>query len=250
MKNWILALAFLAIATTSWAQQSQKTLFAYGGQVQKGFIEHVITLTGKENPKICFLPTATGDRATYINYWYELCRDLPMVPYVQRVWISSYAQDKTFEEVLTGMDAIVVGGGNTLNMLAIWEAQGIDKALVKAYENGTVLAGGSAGSLCWFKGGTTDSRPVELSIVQGLGILDYSHCPHYSYEESRRPLYHENILSGKLQAGYACDDKAGIVFLDGKFDSAVSLDAENHSYYVYKKNGKVVEERLESRILK
>lgn len=257
MKRYLLipsiALFFLFLSTFSHGQISPtgsgKTLFVYGGQVTKAFIRHTAELTGKQNPKICFLPTATGDRATYINYFYDLCSDLPVEPNVQKVWISSYSQKETFEERLLKMDAIVVGGGNTLNMLALWKAQGIDVVLRKAYEKGIVLAGGSAGSLCWFEGGTTDSRPVELSIVEGLGLLPFSHCPHYHSEESRKPLYYDNILKGKLGDGYACDDLAGIVFVDGEVKYAVSMDQENHSYYVKEEKGKVVEERIETKLI-
>ncbi|WP_281989997.1 peptidase E [Aquimarina aggregata] len=229
--------------------QKDKTLFAYGGQVTKGFIKYTAELTNKKKPKICFLPTATGDSEYYINYWYELCSGLEVEPKVMKVWINSTTQKESFEEVLMSMDAIIVGGGNTLNMLAIWKAQEIDLALKKAYDKGIIIAGGSAGSLCWFKAGTTDSRPKELTIVKGLGFLDYSHCPHYHSEKTRRPLYHKNILEKKLANGYACDDKSGIVFLNGKLSKSVSLDSESFSYYVHQKNGEIIEEKLIPEIL-
>lgn len=246
----LLCVVFWGITCSLFAQSTPKTLFVYGGQANKPFVKYVAELTGKENPKICFLPTATGDRPTYINFWYDLCHDLPVEPYVQKVWISSNSQTKTFEEVLMSMDAIIVGGGNTLNMLAIWKAQGIDQVLRKAYDKGIILAGGSAGSLCWFEGGTTDSRPVELSIVEGLALLPYSHCPHYSSEASRRPLYFDNIKAGSLSPGYACDDLAGIVFRNGKVEKAVALDDKNHSYHVFLEEGEIVETQLKSEILK
>lgn len=229
----------------------ERKLFIYGGQVNLGFVEYTVELTGKKKPKVCFLPTATGDNASYIKYFYDLCDSLEteVEPYVQGVWISSYSQEKSFEEILVGMDAIIVGGGNTLNMMAIWKAQGIDLALRKAYENGTILAGGSAGSLCWFNGGTTDSRPGELTNVEGLKFIDFSHCPHYHSEESRRPLYHHNILEEKLTDGYACDDLAGLVFINEEFEKAVSLDSTNNSYFVFKKDGVVREEKLEAQII-
>jgi len=166
------------------------------------------------------------------------------------VWINSTTQKKSFEEILLSMGAIIVGGGNTLNMLAIWKAQEIDLALKKAYDKGIVIAGGSAGSLCWFNAGTTDSRPKELTIVKGLGFLNFSHCPHYHSEENRRPLYHKNILEKKLSNGYACDDKSGILFLNGKASKSVSTDSESFSYYVYEKYGKIIEEKLIPEIIK
>lgn len=227
----------------------EKKLFTYGGQVNRQFVKYAASLTGKERPRVCFLPTATGDSQAYIEYWYEISMGLDLEPLVQGVWISSYSQSESFEEILTTMDAIIVGGGNTLNMMAIWKAQGIDLALKKAYEQGTVLAGGSAGSLCWFNGGTTDSRPGKLTNVAGLGFMDFSHCPHYHSEPSRRPLYHQNIQNELLTDGYACDDLSGIVFVNDEVDHAISLDDENNSYFVYKKDGEVVEEKLDAQII-
>lgn len=226
-----------------------KRIFIFGGEMNKPFIRYLAELTGKPRPRICFMPTASAENVYYINYWYELCHDLPVEPYVQRVFISSYQQRETFEEALLKMDAIVVGGGNTLNMLAIWKVQGIDTVLRNAMNRGIILSGGSAGSLCWFVNGTTDSRPKELSIVEGLKFLHYSHCPHYHSEESRRPLYFENIQRGRLLPGYAVDDRAALLFTDGKVSKAVSLDSANNSYYVHVKDGKVMEEKLVSEII-
>ena len=228
---------------------NKRQIFAYGGQVVKEYVEYTIQLTGKARPKVCFLPTAMGDNDTYIEYFHQLCKGLPVDPYVQKVWISTYSQSASFEEVLMGMDAIIVGGGNTLNMIALWKAQEIDKVLYKAYQNGTVLAGGSAGSLCWFNGGTTDSRPGKLTNIEGLKFLDFSHCPHYHSEASRRPLYHQNILNRSLTDGYACDDFAGILFVNEQVEEAISLDGENNSYFLQLKDGKIHEEQLPSRLI-
>ncbi|GMN09288.1 Type 1 glutamine amidotransferase-like domain-containing protein [Croceitalea sp. MTPC9] len=206
-------------------------------------------LTGKKKPNVCFLPTASGDDEGYIDRFYEVCDQIEVVPHVLKVWINSYDQKETFEKLISKMDAIVVGGGNTLNMLAIWKAQGIDAALKKAYENGTVMGGGSAGSLCWTNGGTTDSRPAKLSIVKGMAFIDKSHCPHYNSEKSRRPLYHKNILEGNLTDGYACDDRSAIHFIDEEVHKSISLDKDNHSYYVYLKDGQVVEEQIANEVI-
>ncbi len=246
----IIAVIIFSNAISQENKQTNKKLFIYGGQVTKEFIKYTAKLTGKERPRICFLPTATGDSDRYINFWYKLCADLNVIPETMGVWVSSSYHKKSFEEILMEMDAIIVGGGNTLNMLAIWKAQKIDVALKKAYDKGIVVAGGSAGSLCWFEAGTTDSRPKELSIVNGLSFLNFSHCPHYNSEKSRRPLYHENILSGKLSDGYACDDRSGILFVNGEVNKSVSMDSDSHSYFVYKKDGKIIEEKIESEIIK
>ncbi|MFT5737589.1 MAG: dipeptidase E [Maribacter sp.] len=228
----------------------KRQLVIYGsGRHTVPFIQYMAEATEKERPNICFIPTASGDNKAYSIRFYEVCKQLNVIPHVLEVWINSYDHKESFEDQISKMDAIVVGGGNTLNMLAIWKAQGIEVSLKKAYSNGVVMGGGSAGSLCWFNGGTTDSRPGKLSIVEGMSFIDKSHCPHYNSETSRRPLYHQNILSGKLSDGYACDDRSAIHFINGVVHTSVSLDAENHSYYVYEKNGKIVENRISSKII-
>lgn len=238
-----------AMSTFSLMAQDQY-IFPFGGGQNKFFIKEIIKLTGKERPRICYLPTASGDSEEGIIRFYDLVSDLSVEPHVQKVWISSYNQKESFEEVLLSMDAIYVGGGNTLNMMAIWKAQGIDVVLKKALEKGIVLAGGSAGSLCWFENGTTDSRPKELSVVEGLGFLPFSHSPHYHSEEYRQPLYHKNIANGIFKAGYAMDDYSGIIFKNGKPFKVVSLGEEYNCYFVSVKEGKVVEEKLKAEILK
>lgn len=226
-----------------------RTIFAYGGALQKAFIRQVIALTGKTRPKICFLPTASADNPYGVNNWYAQCHDLSVEPYVLGVWVNSSPEQQTFEETLMGMDAIVVGGGNTLNMIAIWKAQGIDTVLRKAYNKGIVLAGGSAGSICWFNASYSDSRPKNLSIVNGLGFLPYSHCPHYHSEPGRKPLYTAALLEGKMNAGYACDDKAGILFLNEKYSKSLALDSFSHTYFLSVKDGKIDEQQFEAEII-
>lgn len=248
MKTFLLF--FVMAMITLHARGQDQVIFPFGGGLNKAFVREIIKLTGKERPKICFLPTASGDSEQAIIRWYDLVHDLPVEPYVQKVWISSYNMKVSFEEALLGMDAILVGGGNTLNMMAIWQAQGIDKVLEKALKKGIVLSGGSAGSLCWFVNGTTDSRPVELSVVNGLGFLPFSHSPHYHSEEFRRPLYHKNIENGIFAAGYAMDDYSGVIFKNGKPFKVVSLGEEYNCYFVSKKDGEVVEEKLKAEIIR
>ena len=247
-----LPLVGLSLAQPSPASASApiRKLFVYGGDFERGFIQYAAALTGKPNPRICFLPTASGDAGGYVMRWFESCADLPIRPFVQRSFISSYNQLDSFEKVFTGMDAILVGGGNTLNMIAIWKAQGMDLALRKAWENGVVLGGGSAGSLCWFDHGTSDSRPGELSKVDGLGFISGSHCPHYDAEAARKPLYWSKIKSGEYKPGYACDNRAGIYFENQTVRQVMSLDEKSNAYHVSLKNGEVVEQVLPKQVFK
>lgn len=174
----------------------EQTIFAFGGDINQKFIQFVVDLTNKKNPKVCYIPTASADNADNIKYWNFICAQLSIEPYVLKVWVSSDPNAKTFEEILVDMDAIVVGGGNTLNMLGIWKAQGIDSLLRKALDKGIILAGGSAGSICWFQNGVSDSRPVRLSVVDGLAFLAYSNCPHYT-DSLRREFYYQQIKEKK-----------------------------------------------------
>jgi dipeptidase E len=231
------------------SQNSKRIIFACGAGLQAPFLQYMASLTGKPKPRICLLPTAVADSPTFIETWLERCSTLEIEPHVQKVFISSYEQKISFEDALLSMDGIVVSGGNTLNMMAIWKAQGIDKVLKKAWEKGIVLAGGSAGSLCWFEHGTTDSRPIEITTVDGLGFLPGSHCPHYDSEPTRRPLYHDYILAGTFKPGYACDDWAGIVFEDDHVRNVVAMRPESNAYYVYAEGGVIKEKVLEKEVL-
>tara|TARA_B100000809_G_C14960594_1_gene467242 strand:- start:338 stop:817 length:480 start_codon:yes stop_codon:yes gene_type:complete len=153
---------------------------------------------------------------------------------------------KTFAEVLLSVDGIVVSGGNTLNQQVIWKAHGIDEVLREAWDRGIVLGGASAGSLCWFEEGTTDSRPKELSKIECLGFLKGSHSPHYDAEEDRRPTYHRLIKSGELQPGYACDNDAGIYFQDNEVAQVVRTREDANAYYVDLQDGEIIETKFEA----
>lgn len=242
-------LLFVFVSASS-GQNTVPTIFATGGDMNETFMRYIIDLTKKANPKICFIPTAGADNPYAINWWYEMCLKLPMKPDVLRTFINSSPDQNTFEETLLSMDAVVVGGGNTLNMMAIWKAQGIDTVLMKAYKKGIIMSGGSAGSLCWFKMGITDSRPQKLSVVDCLGFIDASHCPHFTSEPSRRPLYENLILSNKILPGYALDNQAALLFRNGRLEKAVSLNNGNSAYYISVKNGKLDTKKLETEIIK
>ena len=222
---------------------TRKILIA-GGGFNTAFIRYMAQLTGKPRPKLLYLPTASADSPNGIISWYRSCAPLNVEPSHQVSFIASTQQPRSWEEVLLSVDGIVCSGGNTLNQQAIWKAQGLDVILRQAWHQGIVLGGASAGSLCWFEEGTTDSRPKELSTVQCLGFLTGSHCPHYDAEPGRRPLYHTLIGSGQMKPGYACDNDAGIYFEGTEVKRVVTARAEARVYYVMIVDGRVVERRL------
>ena len=161
------------------------------------------------------------------------------------MFIASTSQALGWDEVLLSMDGLVASGGNTLNQQPIWKAQGIDVLLRQAWDRGIVLGGASAGSLCWFDEGTTDSRPKVLSTVQCLGFIPGSHSPPYDAEPGRRPLYQKLIGSGEMKPGYACDNDAGIYFEETVVKRVVHTRPAAKCYYVSRVDGKVVERTLE-----
>jgi peptidase E len=228
--------------------QGRKILIAGGGFGQP-FIRYLASLTGKSRPRLCYLPTASADSESGTIRWFQNCAALDVVPFVQESFISSYEMYQSWDEVFLSMDGIVVSGGNTLNQQAIWKAQGIDEVLRRAWDSGVVLGGASAGSLCWFEEGTTDSRPKELTKVECLGFLRGSHSPHYDAEGERRPTYQRLIASGEMKPGYACDNDAGIYFEDNEVRRVVRTREDASVYYVSLAGGRIVEERLEAEMI-
>jgi dipeptidase E len=174
--------------------------------------DHILGLArrrGRDRPRVCFLPTASGDAETYIAD-FEAAFGAKADASHLALFVRTVVDVEAF---LLDQDAIYVGGGNTANMLAIWRLHGVDRALRAAWDSGVVLAGLSAGSICWFESGTTDSFGLQLAaLTDGMGFLPGSHCPHYDGEPQRRPAYHAMIGDGALPAGYAVDDSAAIVF--------------------------------------
>jgi len=225
------------------AAPGRKILIA-GGGFNTPFIRYMAQLTGKARPKLLFLPTASADSPQGIIGWYRSCAPLNVEASHQISFIASTQQAKDWDEVLLSVDGIVCSGGNTLNQQVIWKAHGIDAILRQAWDRGIVLGGASAGSLCWFEEGTTDSRPKELSTVQCLGFLKGSHCPHYDAEAGRRPLYHKLVGSGQMKPGYACDNDAGIYFEDNTVKRVVATRADADVFHVSLVDGKVVEKKL------
>ncbi len=241
--------AFAGLTPDRLTNAATRKILIAGGGFGEAFIRYMASLTGKARPRLCYLPTASADSPAGIITWFRNCAPLNVVAFVQESFIASTRQNKSWEEVFLSMDGIVASGGNTLNQQAIWKAQGIDVVLKEAWDRGIVLGGASAGSLCWFEEGTTDSRPKELSIVKCLGFLKGSHSPHYDREPGRRPLYQKLIGSGEMTPGYACDNDAGIYFEDNAVKRVVHTRADAKVYYVSVVGGKVVEKVLEPELI-
>lgn len=195
----------------------------------------------KAAPRVCYVPTAGGDDESAVSGFRRQFSRFGFRTDVLRLFSRD---DRDLSDLLLSQDVIYVGGGNTANMLAIWRLHGVDKILRQAWENGVVLAGFSAGSLCWFEGGTTDSFGPIAVLNDGLGLLKGSNSPHYDTEPSRRPVYQELVRSGKLPDGIAADDDVALVYHGTEYAGALSTDGGSAWQVRRNPDGKVEETRL------
>ncbi len=203
---------------------------------------YVLDLTGSSRPRICFVPTASGDAERYVLAFYRAFPATSFVPSDLPLFVRDGADPRA---VLLDQDVIYVGGGNTANLLAVWRLHGLDEALREAWERGVVLAGVSAGANCWFEASTTDSFGPELRALEdGLGLLPGSFCPHYDGEPGRRPLFHRLVGDG-FPAGFAADDGAACHFVGTTMTSVVRSRPGANAYRVERAaDGSVTETAL------
>ncbi|TYS07343.1 peptidase E [Bacillus subtilis] len=179
---------------------------------------YIMNQSARKTPRICFLPTASGDSQNYVQRFYHTFQTLDCVPSHLSLFkppstdLTSFVMEK---------DVIYVGGGNTRNMLVLWKEWGLDLILREAWKSGVVLAGLSAGAICWFAEGVTDSAG-PLTSMKSLGFLQGSFCPHYDGEKDRRPIYHQLICNEFLCEGYAAEDGAALHFINNQLFQTVS----------------------------
>ncbi|HUB39248.1 MAG TPA: peptidase E [Streptosporangiaceae bacterium] len=194
-------------------------------------IGHALELSGAAQPRVCVLNTAAGDEPTgYVRMYAMLAQRGARPSHLQLFSMPNVADTAG---LLLSQDVIFVGGGSVANMVAVWRVHGLDDVLRQAWEAGIVLAGVSAGAICWFDSGTTDSfGPVLRPFTAGLSLLPGSYCPHYSSEPTRRPAYEALVADGTLPAGIACDDGAAVHFTGTKLAGIVADRAGATGYLV------------------
>ncbi len=206
-----------------------------------------LTVTGASRPRVCLVLTASGDADAYYAMLYESFNAVGCDVTQLRLFPQPTAPP---EERLVGSDLVWVGGGSVANLLSLWRLHGVDEAMRAAWEAGVVLAGVSAGSLCWHVGGTTDSfGPTLRAIDTGLALVPYANGVHYDSEPQRRPLLHRLVGEGALPLAYATDDHVGIWYRDDEFervvaDQPVDPDTGPAAYRVERTTDGVIETRL------
>ncbi|MER7194962.1 peptidase E [Streptomyces flaveolus] len=182
-------------------------------------------------PRVCFVPTASGDAPAYVERFLTAFRSHDCEPGVLPLFRREL-DDDALRAFLLSQDVVYVGGGNTANLLAVWRAHGVDRLLREAYDRGTVLCGISAGANCWAEGSHTDSFGPLTFLADGLGLVSGSVCPHYDSEPGRRPSYRQAVAAGSLPAGWALDDGVGALFTDGVPTDTVTRTPGVHLYRV------------------
>jgi peptidase E len=214
----------------------------------EGLLErYLLDVSGVANPRVCFVPTASGDSEPAITMFYErfpsaVCRPVHFTVFRPPAF--------PVAELLAEADIIYVGGGSTANLLAVWRLHGIDTMLRAAHDRGAVLTGSSAGANCWFDASVTDSFGNELApLHDGLGLLTGSFCPHYDSEPQRRPVYRGLITSGVLPGGYAAEDAVAFHFRDSSIVEVVTARSNAAGYEVAAVDGQLDERQLPTRML-
>jgi dipeptidase E len=241
------------VSAGSAVDMEERLIFAMGGG---GFTmepnnplldDFVLSLTRSTEPRILFLPTAAGDTTAQINAFQarfagRLCSPEHLSLFRLR------DSKRPLAEIVLGQDIIYVGGGSMRNLLAIWQAHGLDRLLVQAWQRGTVLAGLSAGAMCWFAGGVSrSSGPPEA--IAGLGLLEGSLTVHADGEPERLPVWLSSVRDGTLPGGWALDDGVGLLFRGQRLERAVSSRPGAGAQRVDQVAGELVRHRLEPELL-
>ena len=208
--------------------------------------EYVLAQSRATTPRICFLGTASGDSASYVEMFYAAFSQHRCEPTHLNLFRTP---PPDIERIVARQHVFYVGGGSTRNLLVLWREWGLDRLLKRAWHHGRVLCGLSAGSLCWFQSGVSDSLAPELRPIRALGWLRGSHCPHYDGEPERRPAYQAMIAAGELPAGYAADDGAALHFIGRRLRRIVASRPQARAYRVQRLNGRAVEREIETEYL-
>ena len=204
--------------------------------------KYILDQSQSNNPNICFFPTASAESKDYINNYYKAFSNLDCNP----THISLFSRTPNIESELEKSDIIYIGGGNTKSMLAVFEEWNINQLLLQAYQNGKILAGVSAGAICWFKKGITDSWADKLRVLDCLNFLPGCCCPHYDGEKDRRPSVMEFMNSGKIESCLAIEDGAAVHFRNGELLNAISFYKGANVFNLSNKDGDICEIPMDS----
>ena len=213
----------------------------FGRNPKQNKIEkYILGQSDNKIPNIVFIPTASAEDKGYIVNFYSCFSGLECRP----SHINFFQRTPRLDSIINKADIIYVGGGNTKSMLAVWREWKFDRLLQKAYQNGKILCGVSAGAICWFEQGITDSWASNLNTMDCLGFLEGMACPHYQEEKDRRPSVHKMLKKGNCMSGYAIDGGAAIHFKNGKYHKSLQFYLDSYVYQVSCKDNIVEEKKM------
>lgn len=221
-----------------------RQIIAIGGVIAQedlALFPYIVAQARRSKPRVAFLPTASGDSDAFIVKFYEQFSGLSC----ELSHLKLFGRVPNLEKYIPEQDVILVSGGNTKSMLALWQAWGLDVLLRQAWVAGAVLAGFSAGAICWFTEGLSDAWADRLTPVPGLDLIGGSCCPHYSNELERRPAFQHLIARGAIRPGIGIDDGAAVHFRDSRATAVVTVRPHANAYAVAVRNGAVSETPLE-----
>ena len=210
----------------------------FGRTISSCLIEkYILSLSKKAYPRICFLPTATGDNDTYIVRFYSVFSRFNCKP----THIEFFKRTIDLNDHIMNQDIVFVGGGNTKSMLAVWSEWGMNNILKKAYDKGIIMSGVSAGSICWFARGITDSWDKQLRILPCLDFIEGTCCPHYDEEPARIPFVNKIVSEKDVTNCIAIEGGTALHLIDGRPFKNVSFKKNKNSYNVYYEKDKIIQ---------
>ena len=217
---------------------TQRQIIAIGGggfgrNPGEGIIErYILDQSKSEKPRICFIPTATGDDEGYKESYYSTFSMFNCKP----VHLDFFKRTPDLEELIMEQDIVFVGGGNTKSMLAVWRDWGLDKLLKRAYEKGTIMCGVSAGAICWFDSGITDSWSSDLRLMNCLAFTKGACCPHFDEEPERRPTVHRMIKDKDISECIAIDGGCALHLINEAPHGSIVFSENKNAYCVSMEN--------------
>ena len=218
----------------------------FGRNPGEGIIEeYILKQTRKKKPNICFIPTATGDHDSYKVNYYETFSNLNCNP----THLDLFKRTPDLEKLIAQQDVIFVGGGNTKSMLAVWKDWRLDKILKKAYQSGVVMSGVSAGAICWFQNGITDSWSSGLKVMSCLKFVKGTCCPHYDEEPERKPTVKKLLVAKKHKNIYAIDGGAALHIKNESIFKSISFKLNKNAYEVSIDQKNIIEKSFRKVIL-
>ena len=197
--------------------------------------KYIISLVKKDRPKVCFIPTASGDNDLYKLNFYRAFSKLDCIT----SHIDFFARTENLEKKILNQDIIFVGGGNTKSMLAVWEDWNFKPVLNKAYKKGVVMSGVSAGAICWFDKGVTDSYAEKLEIIDCLGFVKGIACPHYDEEEAREPYVNDLIMNGKVDSCICIEGNSALHIKNNLEYYSINFGVKKRSLKIFKEKNQL-----------